>query len=97
MRPWVVPAESVFALPTGMGFCDDEEEDELILDDGRDDLTDDFCDDNGGFWRLLLFGPDDPDGSRGDVCNVFGWTGCFTVNGYDDDVIGGVIALLYVD
>ena len=31
-------------------FCDDEEEDELILDDGRDDCTDDFCDDNGGFW-----------------------------------------------
>ena len=27
----------------------------------------DFCDDNGGFWGLLLFGLDDPDGSRGDV------------------------------
>ena len=27
----------------------------------------------------------------------FGWTGCFTVCGDDDDVIGDVIALLYVD
>ena len=77
LRPLDVPAESLFELLAGMGFCDDEEEDELILDDGRDDLTDDFCDDN--------------------VCDVFGWTGCFTVNGYDDDVIGDVIALLYVD
>ena len=50
MRPWVVPAESLFGLFAGMGFWDDEEEDELILDDGRDDLTDDFCDDDGGFW-----------------------------------------------
>ena len=33
-----------------MGFRNDEEEDELILDDGRDDSADDFCDDNGGFW-----------------------------------------------
>ena len=31
-------------------FCDDEEEDELFSDDGRDDLSDDFCDDNEGFW-----------------------------------------------
>ena len=33
----------------------------------------------------------------GVMYEMFGWTGCFTVNGYDDDVIGGVIALLYVD
>ena len=50
LRPYDVPAESLFRLLAAMGFCDDEEEDELILDDGRDDLTDDFCDDNGWFW-----------------------------------------------
>ena len=34
----------------GWVFCDNEEEDELILHDGRDDLTDYFCDDNGWIW-----------------------------------------------
>ena len=47
LRPHEVPAESLFGLLAGMGFCDDEEEDDLILDDGRDDLADDFCDDDG--------------------------------------------------
>ena len=44
-----------------------------------------------------MFGLDDPDGSRGDVCDGFGWTGLFTVNGYDDDVWGAVMDLLYDD
>ena len=50
LRPYDVPVESLFGLLTGMGFCDDEDEDELNLDDGRDDLTDDFCDDDGWIW-----------------------------------------------
>ena len=50
LRPYDVPAESLFRLLPGLGFCDDEEEDELFSDDGRDDLADDFCDDDEGVW-----------------------------------------------
>ena len=50
LRPYDVPVESLFRLLPDLGFCDDEEEDELFSDDGRDDLADDFCDDNEGVW-----------------------------------------------
>ena len=47
--PLPVPAESLLRLPSAGGLCEDEEEDDIFVDDLRDDLGDDLCDGNGGF------------------------------------------------